>query len=97
VFTGPVSSGRTMRGGGAADGAQPTALQDNAQCIAQGVGARLGTVAQQCIREAMDVLDDMFKFLISGHPAMRPNVGFIDLVSSFLVSFPGRPFFVVRY
>jgi hypothetical protein len=43
------------------------------------------------------VLDDMFKFLISGHPAMRPNVGFIDLVSSFLVSFPGRPFFVVRY
>jgi hypothetical protein len=52
---------------------------------------------EQRIKEEMDVLDDTFKFLILGHPAMRPNVGFIDLVSSFLVSFPGRPFFVVRY
>jgi hypothetical protein len=50
---------------------------------------------EQRIREAMDVLDDTFKFSISGHPAMCPNVGFFDLVSLFPVSFPGRPFIVV--
>jgi hypothetical protein len=36
---------------------------------------------EQHIREATDVLDDMFRFLIPGHPVMRPDAGFIDLVS----------------
>jgi hypothetical protein len=50
---------------------------------------------EQRIREVMDVLDDTFKFLISGHPAMCLNMGFFDLVSLFPVSFPGRPFIAV--
>jgi hypothetical protein len=36
---------------------------------------------EQRIREAMDALGDTFKFLISGHPTMHPDAGFIDLVS----------------
>jgi hypothetical protein len=42
---------------------------------------------EQRIREVMDVLDNMFKFSILGHPAMCPDVGFIDLVGLFLVFF----------
>jgi hypothetical protein len=45
----------------------------------------------------MDVPDDTFKFPISGHPAMRSDVDFIDLVSPFLVSFPGRPFIAIHF
>jgi hypothetical protein len=41
------------------------------------------------------VLDDMFQFLILGHPMMHRDMGFIDLVSLFLVSLPSRPFFAV--
>jgi hypothetical protein len=52
---------------------------------------------EQRIREAMDVPNDMFKFPILGHPTMRPDSGFFDLVSLFTVSFPGRPFIAVRF
>jgi hypothetical protein len=51
---------------------------------------------EQCIREAMDMLDDTFEFPITRHPAMRPDVGFIDLVSLFLVSFPRHRSFAIR-
>jgi hypothetical protein len=36
---------------------------------------------EQRIREVTDVLDDTFRFPIPGHPMMRPDAGFIDLVS----------------
>jgi hypothetical protein len=50
---------------------------------------------EQRIREAMDVLDNTFKFLILGHPAMRSDAGFIDLVSLLRVSLFGQPFIVI--
>lgn len=37
----------------------------------------------------MDVLNDAFKFLIPGHPTLCLDMGIIDLVSLFLVSFLG--------
>jgi hypothetical protein len=52
-------------------------------------GPHHNSETEQRIREAMDVLDDMFEFPILGHPAMCLDTGFIDLVSLFLVSFPG--------
>jgi hypothetical protein len=52
---------------------------------------------EQRIREAMDVPNDTFKFLILGHPTMCPDAGFINLVSLFLVSFPGRPFIAIQF
>jgi hypothetical protein len=50
---------------------------------------------EQRIREPMDVLNDTFMFLILGHPVMCPYVGFIDLVSLFLVSFPSHRSFAI--
>jgi hypothetical protein len=44
----------------------------------------------------MDVLNDMFQFLILGHPMMLPYAGFIDLVSLFLVSFLGHRCSILR-
>lgn len=43
----------------------------------------------QHIKEAMEESDATF--LISGHPAMWPDAGFVDLVSCFWF-FPSRPF-----
>jgi hypothetical protein len=40
---------------------------------------------------------DTFKFLILGHPVMRPDMGFIDLLSLFPVSFPSQPFIAIRF
>jgi non-canonical (house-cleaning) NTP pyrophosphatase len=44
----------------------------------------------QHVKEAMEESDVVF--LILGHPEMRSDVGFVDLLSSFLVFFPSRPF-----
>lgn len=56
-------------------------------------GPHCNSEIEQRIREAMDVLDDTFEFLILGHPGMRPNVGSIELVSPFLASSPSHRFF----
>jgi hypothetical protein len=52
---------------------------------------------KQRIREAMNALSDMFRFLILGHPMMRPDTGFIDLVSLFMIPFLGQSFSIVRF
>jgi hypothetical protein len=41
------------------------------------------------------MLDGTFKFSILGYPVMCPDVGFIDLVSLFPISFPRQPFIIV--
>jgi hypothetical protein len=56
-------------------------------------GLHRNTEIEQRIREAMDVLNDLFEFSILGHPVMRPDMGFTELVCPFLVSSLGRCFF----
>ena len=48
----------------------------------------------QCIKEAMECpanpsVDLALVYPVPGHPAMRPNVGFVELVSLLRVSFLG--------
>ena len=55
----------------------------------------------QRIKEAMECPADLSVdlaqvYLVLGHPAMRPDVGFVKLVSLLRVSFFGRPSSVLR-
>jgi hypothetical protein len=45
----------------------------------------------QRIKEATTMEEHNFMFLILGHPVMRPDMGFINLVSSFQFSHPANP------
>jgi hypothetical protein len=47
---------------------------------------------EQCILEAMEVNVVTFKFPITGHPVVRPDLSFIEMVCFFLVFLPDRPF-----
>jgi len=66
-----------------------------------GEALSVGKMAQ-CIKEAMDCLVDpsvdlALVYPVLGHPAMRPDVGFVELVSLLRVSFLGRPSSVLRF
>jgi len=55
-----------------------------------------------CLKEAMEFLMDPLVDLalvypVLGHPAMWPDVGFVELVSLLRVSFLGRPSSVLRF
>ena len=56
----------------------------------------------QRIKEVMECLVDpsvdlALVYLVLGHPTMRPDTGFIELVSLLRVSFLGRYSFVLRF
>ena len=56
----------------------------------------------QCLNEAMECPADpsgdlIPMYLVSGHPAMRPDVGFVELVSLLPVSFLGQPSSILRF
>jgi hypothetical protein len=42
---------------------------------------------EQRIQEAMEVIVAMFEFPILGHPAMHPELGFVEMVCFFPISF----------
>ena len=56
----------------------------------------------QCIKEAMECpadpsVDLALVYPVLGHPAMWPDVGFVELVSLLRVSFLGRPSSILRF
>ena len=56
----------------------------------------------QCLKEEMEFpmdpsVDLAPVYLVPGHPAMRPDVGFIKLVSFLRVSFLGRPSSILKF
>ena len=56
----------------------------------------------QRIKDAMECptdssVDLVLVYPVLGHPAMRPDVGFVELVSLLRVSFLGRPSSVLRF
>jgi hypothetical protein len=71
--------------GGTANGMRPPTVPDGAWCAVGQDGARPRCARDnkivQCIREAAKETDAVFQ--IPGHPMMRPDEGFVDLVSSF--------------
>jgi hypothetical protein len=60
-------------------------------------GPHRNSEIEQRIMEATNMLNDTFEFPILGHPTMHSDRVFIDLVSLFLVSFPGRPFISIQF
>jgi hypothetical protein len=46
---------------------------------------------EQRIREAMEVNVVTFEFPIPGHLVMHPELGFVEMVCFFPISFPGQP------
>ena len=66
-----------------------------------GEALNIGEMAQH-IKEAMECLVDpsvdlALVYPVPGHPTMRPDVGFVKLVSLLRVSFFGRPSFVLGF
>jgi hypothetical protein len=52
-------------------------------------GALYDSEVMQCIKEVMEESDIVFP--TPGHPVMRPDMGFVDLVSPFWFSSPADP------
>jgi hypothetical protein len=76
--------GLSFKVGGTDDGACASAVEDGIGSAARGHGTCLGSLPnseiQQHIQEALKEPDATFP--VEGHPAMRPDTGFIDLVST---------------
>ena len=56
----------------------------------------------QCLKEAMEFSTDpsvdlALVYPVLGHPAMRLDVGFVELVSLLRVSFIGRPSSILKF
>ena len=66
-----------------------------------GEALSVGEMAQR-IKEAMEFpvdpsVDLSPVYLVPGHPVMRTNAGFVELVSLLQVSFLGRPSSILRF